>query len=67
MFDTDLSLGSWVRYQVLRIAVPLARRVVLSGATEDLEGRVKRLAFTQDQGECKGFMSRRVCVSEGTS
>ena len=24
-------------------------------------------AFTQDQSERKGFMSRRVCVSEGTS
>jgi hypothetical protein len=24
-------------------------------------------AFTQDRGKRKGFMSRRVCVSEGTS
>ena len=44
------------------------RRLVCSlDAAEYSKRCIGSHAFTQDQGERKGFMSRRVCVSEGTS
>ena len=48
----------------MRIACVLANSL---DATEYSKRCRRSHAFTQDQGERKGFTSRRVCVSEGTS
>jgi len=58
------SIGGW------RLRLPHVEASVLARSLDAAEYSKRCIgshAFTQDQGERKGFMRRRVCVSAGTS